>query len=261
MTFVSAPGCVYTGGTHTVDCALGDLPPGATVVKAITVTPTASGTVSNTATASMKETDPTPANNTAMQATKVVGLKTLTFVPAIGVGGCSLQGKVTLTSAAPTGGVTVGLSDTHPSADVPPSVVVPGGTGSKTFTITNPHVTSNKVGNVTATLFGNSLVKSLTVRPIGVKTLQLAPNPVTEGDAVTGTVTLDCAAPVDVTVFTTSNKPGVAQPTAPSFVITAGNSSGTFDVDTFGVDASTTAKITATANGIAKSQLLTVNDD
>jgi len=153
----------------------------------------------------------------------------------------------------------VTLSDVHPSADVPSDVTVPQGSKSATFVISNPHVTSNQVGDVTATLFGNSLVKSLTVRPIGVKTLTLAPNPVTGGNQSVGTVTLDCAATVDVTVSTTSNRPAVANPASPSFVFPAGNAGGTFDVNTSPQTATNTARITASLNGIFKRSVLTVN--
>jgi hypothetical protein len=188
-------------------------------------------------------------------------LKTLALSPATFPGGCGQSiGKVTLTGKAPAGGVAVALSDTNPVASVPTSVMVPDGTTSATFVITAPAVTSNHTGAVTATLDGLSKSKTLTVRPIGVQSLNLSPNPVVGPATVTGTVTLECrAAPGDVVVTLSSSNPAVASPTAASIIIPFDSTTASFTVTTADVSTVSSAVIKATAGGLTKSVRLTVN--
>jgi hypothetical protein len=188
-------------------------------------------------------------------------LKSLALSPSNFPGGCGQSiGKVTLTGKAPSGGTVVTLTDTNPAAAVPASVTVPTGAVSATFTITAPAVTSSQTGNVTATLDGISKSKALTVRPIGVQLVNLAPNPVVGPDSVTGTVTLECsAAPGAIVVTLSSNNPAVARPTVSSITIPFGSTTGSFTVTTADVSAVSTAVIKATAGGITKSRTLTVN--
>ena len=70
-------------------------------------------------------------------------LSKVTVSPTDVIGGASATGTVTLTAAAPAGGVQVPLSsDNTVAATVPPSVTVPAGSTSATFP-----VTTNPVGN------------------------------------------------------------------------------------------------------------------
>jgi hypothetical protein len=187
-------------------------------------------------------------------------LSGLTLTPASFTGGCkSSTGRVTLTGKAPAGGVVVQLANANPAASLPASVTVPAGATSQTFAITAPAVTSNQVGTVTATLAGVSKSATLTVKPVGLLSLALSPNPVVGPNPVTGTVTLDCAAaPGPITVSLSSSNTAVAQPGAPSLTIPAGQTTGTFSITTADVLAVSTAAIKATANGGSKSVTLTV---
>jgi acetyl esterase/lipase len=186
-------------------------------------------------------------------------LSSLSLTPASFVGGCQTSaGKVTLTGKAPAGGIAVTLANGNPAAAMPASVTVAAGATSATFTITAPAVTSSQAGTVTATQGSINRSGTLTVRPVGLASLALSPNPVTGPAPVTGTVSLECAAapgPITVTVTTTSS---AAQPT-PSFTIPAGQSTGTFDIATAQVSAVIKATIRATANGTGKAVTLTVN--
>jgi beta-propeller repeat-containing protein len=188
-------------------------------------------------------------------------LKSLTLSPTSFTGGCEQSvGKVTLTGKAPSGGVVVSLSDTNPVATVPASVTVPMGMLSATFIVTAPAVSSNQTGTVTASLDGISRSKALTVRPIGVQFLSLAPNPVVGPNGVTGTVTLQCkAAPGDIVVTLSSTKPAVAAPTASSITIPFDSTAGSFTVTTADVSVVSSTVIKATAGGLTKSVVLTVN--
>lgn len=195
---------------------------------------------------------------------------TLTVIPAVlanltvaahPVCGCKpTTAAVTLTGAAPTGGATVMLSEMHPNATLPVSVVVPAGATNATFTISTTAVSTSQVGTVTAAYGGVARNVNLTVRPIGVASVSLTPNPVIGPAAVTGTATLECpAAPAGIAVTLASNQSATASPAVPSITIPAGASSGTFRVNTTDVSVVTSATITATAPGKAASRVLTVN--
>ena len=186
-------------------------------------------------------------------------LKTLTFSNKIP--GCGpVKAKVTLNAPAPPGGLSVSLDSGNPSASVPGTVVVPAGKSSATFKITPTAVIANTVGTIEATVGAQTLERTLTVRPIGIKSVTLTPNPVTGGSSVTGTATLDCgAAPGNIVATLSSSKPSAAQPTAPSLTFPVGTASLPFSVTTSAVSVSTSATIKATANGLAKSKKLVVN--
>jgi hypothetical protein len=187
-------------------------------------------------------------------------LTSLTLTPASVAGGNTVVGKVTLSGPAPAGGMIVTLANTNPAATVPASVPVFAGNTSRTFTISTSVVTVVRSGYVTAKLGTVSKSVALKVRPIGVKSLTLTPNPVTGPNTVTGTVTLErAAAPGSITVTLVSSKPLVAKPTVATITIPAGITKKTFTISTANVTTSSTAIIKATANALSRSVTLTVN--
>jgi len=182
----------------------------------------------------------------------------LTLSPALVPGCKNVTGTVTLNVPAPTGGVVITLTCTNPAAAVPAGVTVPKGKTSATFPITTQPVIATKTGRVTAAYNNVSQSATLKVRPIGVQSLGLSPNPVVGGNEVVGTVTLECpAAPGDIVVALTSTNRAVAEPTAASLTIPAGSRTGTFTIrTTAGVSGAATLR--ATANNIARSKKLIV---
>lgn len=188
-------------------------------------------------------------------------LSALTLTPATFSGGCKTStGRVTLTAPAPAGGAMVQLTDTNPAASVPASVTVPAGATSAKFTITGTVVAASQSGTATASYGGVSKSAALTVRPIGVQSLALSPNPVVGPNGVTGTVTLECpAAPGSILVTLTTSNAAVAKPAVASITIPAGSATGMFNVTTANVSAVSTANIRASANGVWKAVKLTVN--
>ncbi len=187
-------------------------------------------------------------------------LSALALTPATFAGGCQTStGKVTLTGPAPAGGTVVAITDTNPAASMPASVTVPAGATTAKFTITGVAVSAKQSGTVTASYGGVSKSGTVTVRPIGVASLTLSPNPVVGPNSVVGTVTLECqAAPANIVVALTSSNAAVAS-TVPSLSIPAGSTTGTFTVTTADVSVVSSANIKATANGIARTVTLTVN--
>jgi hypothetical protein len=177
------------------------------------------------------------------------------------VPGCmTVTGTVTLTAAAPVGGLIVTLSDNIAATSMPASVTLTEGATSKTFTITTVPVTANQAGSVTAKLGTVTKSATLTVRPMRVQTLTLSPNPVVGPNSVTGTAILECLAPASgIVVALSSTDTAVAAPTVNSITIPASTKSKTFTVRTADVSVSSSAIIKATANGNTKTRTLTVN--
>lgn len=82
-------------------------------------------------------------------------------------GGSSSTGTVTVSPAAPAGGVAVAISNGQPSvAAMPSSVTVPAGQTSASFTITTQPVTSSFTVVITATLGSESRSAFLGVAPV-----------------------------------------------------------------------------------------------
>jgi hypothetical protein len=93
-----------------------------------------------------------------------VALSALILSPTNVVGGNSVQGVVTLTAAAPSGGAAVTLSSSNTAvATVPASVTVAGGATSATFTISTQTVTASASATISAAYGGVSKAATLTV--------------------------------------------------------------------------------------------------
>src|SRR5215210_6529296 len=85
-----------------------------------------------------------------------VSLSSLTLSPTDVVGPNPATGSVTLSSAAPSGGFTVDLtSDNTAAATVPPSVTVPAGSRSATFTVSTKEVTNAQSAVIIGTVGGD----------------------------------------------------------------------------------------------------------
>jgi hypothetical protein len=173
--------------------------------------------------------------------------------------GCGpINGKVKLSAPAPFGGLVVTLENTNPAASVPLTVTVAKGKTTGTFAITPDVVLANATGTITASIAEQSVNRSLTVRPITVAKLTLAPAVVAGGTPSTGTVSLDCAAPHDITVALSSRTPAVARPDVPSLIFPAGETALPFGITTAPVAANKGVAIKASAFGTTKSKTLTV---
>jgi hypothetical protein len=93
-------------------------------------------------------------------------LSSLTLNPTSVTGGASLQGAVTLSSAAPSGGAVVMLASSNGTvAGVPPSVTVAAGATSASFTVTTTPVSVSTTVNISATYAGLTKTATLTVMP------------------------------------------------------------------------------------------------
>jgi len=188
-----------------------------------------------------------------------VQLKSLTLRTSEIAGCKTVSGTVTLAKPAPPEGVNVTLCDTLVSATVPVTLKVLPGAASKSFTVKSVAVSAAESGSVSATLGGVMLSQPLTVRPMGLASLKLAPTTVVGGQPSTGTATLECTAgPGPVTVDLSTSNAAIAAPVAPTVVVPQGIKSQTFTVATNPVLSRSSAMITGEASTTTKSRRLTV---
>ena len=194
----------------------------------------------------------------------------LTISPSSVTGGQGATGTVTLTAAAPAGGIPVNLSSNNSAAGVPVSVTVQQGQTSATFPLTTTPVSSTTVATITASS-ANTVSANLTINPSGggggsggggtptgtITSLTISPPSVTGGDTATGTVMLSAPAPAGGIPVSLSSNNGAAG-VQPVVTVQQGQTSATFPVTTTPVSSTTTAMIIATsANSV--SAPLTIN--
>jgi hypothetical protein len=176
-------------------------------------------------------------------------------------GGTPATGTVTLRIAAPSGGAVVSLSSSNTSlVTVPPSVTVPAGQTSATFTANTAPVTST-TGVVISASYGGTTVSTTLFLVVSraVSSVTLNPSSVVGGTSSTGTVTLRAAAPTGNAVVALASSNAVFAVVPNSVVVPAGQTSATFTVNTASVTATTTVVISATYENVTQSATLTIN--
>jgi hypothetical protein len=90
----------------------------------------------------------------------------LTLNPIGVAGGATSQGKVTLSSAAPSSGIVVTLASSNTAAaTVPTSVSIASGTTSATFTVSTSSVSASTSSTISATYAGATMTAPLAVSP------------------------------------------------------------------------------------------------
>ena len=183
-------------------------------------------------------------------------LTTLSLVSSIN-GGLSTSGKVTLSGAAPAGGITVGLVSNNAAVTVPASVVVLEGALSANFTATTNAVDVDEVGSVIAShgtvsksvviKVKTALVTSITVSPASVKGL---------GTLNFRVSLVSAAGPSGRVVTLSSANPAVNLPA--TVTVPSGATFITFTASTNSVAVSTSGLVTATTGAVSKTVNVTV---
>lgn len=200
-------------------------------------------------------------NEASATPTVTVPVAGLSVNPASVIGGYLSIGTVTISTAAPQGGVPVTLSSSNTTAaTTPTTITVPAGTVSADFLITTFPVPANTPVTLSATASGTTSTAPLTVLAASITAVTLTPNPVLGGSTATGIVTLNGDAPTGGAVATlASANAGVATLPVTSVTIAAGSRSATFTVNTTTVSSATAVAITAThgtgCNGSAATNL------
>ena len=189
-------------------------------------------------------------------------LSSVAVNPPSVIGGQPATGTVTLTSAAPAGGIAVTLASANSAASVPSSVTVVAGATAANFSVTTVPVAAISTGNITASYNGVTKSTSFTVNPqppAALSALSLKPTSVRGGNNSPGTVTLTAPAPGGgLIVALSSSNPSRA--TVPSTVtVPTGSATASFTVTTTSVNKKTVVTISAAYNGVTKNAPLTIN--
>src|SRR5262245_3391309 len=186
--------------------------------------------------------------------TYVVGLS---VDPATVAGGGPANGTVTLSKAAPAGGITIALASNRASAQVPATVTVPAGGTIGTFTVATAAVSATDTATISAT-FNGTVSTALTITPPpSVTALTFVPNLVKGGISTSATLRLTGpAAGGGMAVGLTSSQSAVQVPAI--VTVPGGSSSVTFAVTTSVGTTEVVATVTATLKGTVH-YLLTVS--
>lgn len=188
-----------------------------------------------------------------------VVLASLAFDPAEVVGGQSSQGTVTLSGPAPPGGVVVGLVSSAPvHVSVPPSITVPAGASSATFTAQTSPETVDVGPTVTASAPGSVSVSArLTVLTI-LRSVTVTPTSIVGGQTGQGTVTLGAPAPAGGAVVELSTGYNEVATIPPSVTVAAGATAASFAITTRAVSASTWIGLLASYDSVRRNTMFEV---
>lgn len=168
------------------------------------------------------------------------GVFAIITTPNNAYGGNSTQARVLLNDPAPSGGAVVRVASDIPQAEVPANVIVPAGQTDAVVTpiTTGPVPTNGIIGIVRAANAVSTQQSSLGVMPLLYGT-SLSRESVVGGTSLTGTVTLQSAAPSGgATVRLISSDTRYARVPATVF-IPAGATEASFTVTTSAVAAAT----------------------
>lgn len=196
-----------------------------------------------------------------------IAVSSLTIAPdSVGIGGL-IVGTVTLSKAAPAGGLTVRVYADYPTTVLlPTSMKVEGGARSGTFKFQSKWVSTPMEVTITALLYQSSKTTLsqktavLKIIPtVAISALTLSPSSVLNGGSSIGTVTLEAPAPSNGQVVTVTATPNDSLSLPAKIAIKAGATSGTFDIKIKTVSAPVTVAITAMLNNFKKTTSLTIN--
>ncbi|MFN0164982.1 MAG: hypothetical protein ACKV22_01010 [Bryobacteraceae bacterium] len=166
---------------------------------------------------------------------------------------------VSLSVAAPAGGVTVSLSGTgFAPVQVPISVNVPAGATSATFSIkAGPTILTDVTVSLTASIAGSSLSVNLKLAgPVVLSTLQCPSTDVDAGSPMTCSVALSRPATANLSVALSSDSPFATVPA--SVPVSTGSSSATFVVQTTVPSAVVTANLSASLDSVSRTLALQI---
>lgn len=184
-------------------------------------------------------------------------LASMTLSATSGVGGIQNPTvTVTLNAPAPAGGLTVNLTSSVTSALSSGVVTIGSGQSSASVTLTSAGVTTPTPLTISAQYDLVTLTQSYTVNPM-IASLVLNPSTVVGQASSTGTVTLNCAAPSNLTLPLSSSAPSVASVPA-NVSIAQGATTGTFNISAATVSIVTEPGISVTYNG-SVTQTVTAN--
>jgi len=176
------------------------------------------------------------------------------------VGGKNGEGAVALKGEA-SDGLQISLSSSGADLVVPSSVSITAGKGESSFSFSTSSVSAEEDVTITASLGTVSIKKVVHLEPaaapsVSITALSLKRSDLNGGQLDYAEVSLSGKADPAVSVALSSNSSAA---TVPASLSISGRDGGSFQIDSFGVDAATTVTITATLGSSSKSATLTVN--
>ncbi len=186
-------------------------------------------------------------------------LSALSVAPSTVIGGSSATGTATLTSPAGPGGLAVSLSSANTAvATTPASVTIASGQTSATFTVTTSNVAASATVTLSAVGSGVTQTAALTVTPPTLSSFSLSPSTTSQGQTVTGSLSLAGPAPAggSSAAITLSNPQAALFPG--TVTIPAGQTSATFQIVTSTVNYPVTVTFTASLYGSSQTAQLTL---
>lgn len=169
-------------------------------------------------------------------------------------GGQSSQGTITLTAAAPPGGVTVTLSSSQAAVSVPPQVIVTASATTATFAIATQAVTQAIDASIHASLGGDSRDAGVHVVPApDLVALELLSPNVSSAGQVAGNVRISAPPVQAIDVALSSDNAAVTVP--PTVSVPQGATSATFRMTVQAVSAHTVIHITARLGATSRSAI------
>lgn len=157
---------------------------------------------------------------------------------------------VTLTGAAPTGGIPVSLSSSNSAVTVPSSVTVPAGSASVSATATVAAVTSSQTAVLSASAVGTTQTFSLQLSATNPTLKSLSCTTTTMSAAGSDACTVTLTAPAlagGLSVSLSSNNAAVTVPS--SVTVAANGTSAAFTATVAAFTSAQTATLTATGGG------------
>ena len=180
---------------------------------------------------------------------------TLSVNPSTIVSGNSGIGTITLPAPAGSGGVTVALSSSNPTAaHVRRDILIPQGSSSATFNVTAGSVATPTPATLTASYPGLTATFDVTINPPppALSSVLVAPKTIVSGQSGIGTVSLTAAAGTGGVVVSLSSSNATAASLPPTVTVPQGSTSATFTVTTGTISASTRVTLTASYLGVSK---------
>ena len=189
-------------------------------------------------------------------------IQSVSLTPATVIGGNSTRLRVNLTEAAGLCGAKIIVSSDNPgaiAAVIPTTVIVPAGQTFTEVTIITTGVVTTTPVILTATSGATSGSATLSVTPSSLTSLTLSAPAVQAGGVVTGTVSLDGAAPIGGTTVSLSSSDPTKAVVPASVTIPAGVRSAEFAVSTNGsIESTVSVTISGTSGSVTKTATVSI---
>lgn len=189
------------------------------------------------------------------------GFSNIFIDPGTVLGGLvNSTGTVVLLAPKTTDTVVELISSNPSAATVPATVVVPANQTTASFLITSRPVQTTQLVTILAGNSGATISGQLTVEPVSLQnSLFLTPAEIVGGQTSIGTVTLQNPAPSGgSSVNLSTSNAFVAKPTRNVIIVPAGQTSATFQVETFAVAEPRNVTITARRGSVTSTAVIRV---